>query len=81
MDVCKKGRVEITELLLSRSGMTGRVQEEEVFIIPDKLYVNSDEKWCHFNAKSKTTHLPLIYCILKSISQTGTWRWLPQKER
>lgn len=37
MDVCKKDRDEITELLLSRSGMTGRVQEEEVFIIPDKL--------------------------------------------
>lgn len=34
MDVCEKGRDEITELLLSRSGMTGRAQEEEVLIIP-----------------------------------------------
>lgn len=72
MDVYEKGRDEITELLLSHSGMTGRVQEGEVFIIPDKLYVNSDEKCCHSNAKSKTTHSPLIYCILKSISQIGT---------
>lgn len=43
MDVCEKGREEITELLLSRSGMTGRAQEEEVLIIPAKLYVNSRE--------------------------------------
>lgn len=60
MDVFGKGRDEITELLLSRSGMTGRVQEEEVFIIPDKLYVNSSEKCCHSNAESKTAHSPLI---------------------
>lgn len=72
MDVCKKGRDEITELLLSHSGMTGRVQEEEMLIIPDELEMNSNEKCCHSNAKSKTTHSPLIYCILKSISQIGT---------
>lgn len=60
--------------------MTGRFQEEEVFIFPDELYVNSDEKCCHFIAKSKPTYSPLIYCILKSINQAHE-RWLPQKER
>lgn len=70
MDMCEEGRKAITELLLSCSGMTGRFQEEEVFIFPDELYVNSNEKCCQFTAESKTTHSPLIYCILKSISQT-----------
>lgn len=55
MDVCEKGREEITELLLSRSGMTGRAQEEEVLIIPAELYVNSREKCCHSNQNNTFT--------------------------
>lgn len=69
-DACEEGRDAIPQLLLSCSGMTGRFQAEEVFIFPDESYANSDEKCCHFVVKSKTTHSPLIYCILKSISQT-----------
>ena len=69
-DACEEGTDVITDLQLSHSGMTGKFQEGEVFMLPDKLHGNSDEKCCHFIAKSKTTHSPLIYCILKSISQT-----------